>query len=143
MEQEQEIQKYWKWVDALITSMEVSQRSGGPDALWKHVGYKQFAQTYNNLVRQIASKVELPPFIGTYDLDNIKGWGDTMVPMQKQIFDSVHANASILRAYLRSISGVDTDELSSLRDFLQARLRSAVFEKPTKEREIQNALEQL
>lgn len=49
----------------------------------------------------------------------------------------------MLRAYLRSISGVDTDESQSLQDFLRARLRSAVFEQAQREREVQNAVEQL
>jgi hypothetical protein len=123
--------------------MEVCIRSEDPGNVWKYGGYKQFARKYNDLVNQIATEIELPPMLDCYNLDKIPGSTQTIALQQKEIFESVHANASMLRAYLRSISGVNSDELRSVQDFLQARLRSAVFEKPAREVEVQNALEQL
>ena len=71
------------------------------------------------------------------------GLADTLAIQQKQYFEAVHANASVLKAYLESQLGVVDDETIGLRDFLQARLRSAIFRPPEKERDIQDAVEQL
>ena len=68
---------------------------------------------------------------------------DTTHPQQKQLFDSVYANVSMLRAVLEGKIGVVEDQTSALRDFFQARLRSAIFRVPELEREIQDAVEQL
>jgi hypothetical protein len=138
----QNTRMYWQWVDALVTSMETAVHSD-PNNIWKYSGYKQFPRKYNELVSYLNSKIKLPPIIDLYNLDNIAGEGDTVVGQQISIFNSVHANACVLRAYLRGISGVDTDETQSLVDFLRARLRSAIFERPSREKEIQNAIEQL
>jgi len=124
-------------------SMETSLRSEDPANAWKYGGYKQFARKYNDLVKHIGAKVELPPILDLFDIEKMPGPADTIGLQQKAYFEAVHANASMLRAFLRGISGVDVDELRALQDFTQGCLRSAIFEKPEKEREVQNALEQL
>jgi hypothetical protein len=68
---------------------------------------------------------------------------DTIAAQQKEVFESVHANLSILRAFLESRLGVSTDKVRSLTDFFQSNLRRAIFNEPQKEVEVQNALEQL
>ena len=78
-----------------------------------------------------------------FDVEKIPGGGSTLAFQQKEIFESVFANASILKGILESKIGVVEDEISALQDFFQARLRSAVFVSPNKERDIQNAVEQL
>jgi len=143
MNSESDVRQYWLWADALVTSMEVCLRSDDPSNVWKYGAYKEFARKFNDLVDQIATKIDLPPIFDRYDLDKIPSSMNTIALQQKVVFESVHANASMLRAYLRSISGVNSDELRSLQDFLQARLRSVVFETPAREIEVQNALEQL
>ena len=54
-----------------------------------------------------------------------------------------YANVCLLRSVLEKQAGHIEDEFSALRDFLQSRLRSAIFEPPTSEKEVQNAVEQL
>ena len=78
-----------------------------------------------------------------YDLDQMPGCGDTVAPQQKNFFESVHANVSVLKALLEGKLGMIDDEITALRDFLQARLRSAVLRPPDKERDVQDAIEQV
>ena len=54
-----------------------------------------------------------------------------------------HTNASVLKGYLEGQLGVIEDEISGLRDFILARLRSAILRPPERERDVQDALEQL
>jgi hypothetical protein len=71
------------------------------------------------------------------------GIGDTVAVQQKEFFEAVHANASILKGILENEIGIVQDEIAGIKDFLQARLRSAMFEAPEKERTVQDAIEQL
>jgi len=142
-ENKEALREYVKWADALQRTMEISLRSSDPTSLWKYTSYKQFARKYNDLVKEIATKVSLPPILDLFDLDKIPGPGDTLPMQQQEIFEAVHANVSLLRAMLESQLGVVEDETAALRDFLSARLRSAIFRRPEKERDVQDALEQL
>jgi hypothetical protein len=109
----------------------------------KHGGYKQFARKYTQIVQEVAKTQPLPPILDVFDLGKIPGGGDTIAYQQKEIFESVHANASLLTSYLEGQLGVVEDQIVALRDFVQARLRSAVFRPPEKEREVQDVIEQL
>jgi hypothetical protein len=137
------LRKYLRWTYALLRSMEVSLRGEDPANVWKYGGYKQFARKYNQIVTEISKNVQLPPILDLFDLDKIGGGGDTLAFQQKEVFEAVHANASVLKGFLESELGVVEDETAALRDFFQARLRSAIFRPPEKEREIQDAVEQL
>ena len=59
----------------------------------------------------------------------------------KEFFDGIHANLSILVAYLENLLGVKANEIRSLADFLQARLRAGMLRQPEKELDVQDALE--
>jgi REase_DpnII-MboI len=136
------LQEYLLWVVALQRSMEAAL-VGDPSNIWKHGGYKQFAHKYNQLLAEIGRNIPLPPILDMYNLDVIPGIGDTVAVQQKEIFESVHANVSILRAFLEGKAGTVENETVALRDFFQAKLRSAVFRPPDLEREVQDAIEQL
>ena len=66
-----------------------------------------------------------------------------MAFQQKEIFEGVHANVSLLKSFLENKIGVIEDETAAIRDFFQAKLRSAIFRTPESEREVQDAVEQL
>lgn len=84
-----------------------------------------------------------PRILDLYDLDKIPGAGKTLVYQQKEIFQGVHTNVSLLKGISENRLGVIEDETVALRDFFQARLRSAVLQIPQSEREVQDAVEQL
>ena len=137
-----QLREYIRWTDALLRSMETVLQKD-PANVWKHAGYKQFARKHNQIVAEVSRNLSIPPIIDQFDLERMPGIADTLAIQQKQYFETVHANASVLKAYLESQLGVVDDETVALRDFLQARLRSAIFRPPEKERDIQDAVEQL
>ncbi len=123
--------------------MEVALRGEDPSNVWKHGGYKQFARKYSQILAEVVANVPLPPILDQYDLEKIRGGGDTLAFQQKEIFEGVYANVSLLRSLLEGKIGVVENETVALRDFFQSRLRSAIFRSPESEREVQDALEQL
>ncbi len=142
-DQKQLAKQYANWVDALMVAMEASLRAEDPSNVWKHGGYKQYARRYEALLTHITANLQLPPLFDRYNLDAIRGGGDTVAFQQKEIFENVYANAAVLRAHLRALAGVEEDERRALEEFIQARLRAAMFEAPSHERDVQNALESL
>lgn len=138
-----QLREYLRWTDALLRSMELAVRSEDSNYIWKHFSFKQFARKYNQIVTEVAKSVPLPPIIDLYNLDAMLGPNDTTAPDQKAKFEGVHANVAILKSFLEGRIGVVEDETVALRDFFQARLRSAIFRVPEKEREVQDAIEQL
>ena len=63
--------------------------------------------------------------------------------LQKELFDSVHANVSILKAYLESKLDFKTNEVANLTNFFGVALRKAILTTPEKEIDVQNAVELL
>lgn len=137
------LREFLKWADALQRSMETSLRSSDPTNVWKYGGFKQYARKYNGLIEEIGKSVRLPPIFDLYDLERMRDFADTLAIEQQGLFESVHANVSLLKAFLEGRVGVVEDATAALRDFLAARLRSAIFRPPDKERDVQDAIEQL
>jgi len=135
--------QYLKATDALIRAMDAAVRADGPEGIWKHAGYKQFARKYNDLHDLVTKAVVLPPLLDVYKLENIRGNADTLPFQRKEIFDSVYANLLLLRGLLENQLGVVESEIESLRDFFQARLRAAVLHEPEREGSVQDAVETL
>lgn len=127
--------------EALLDSMTSSVRSD--DSVWKYGGYKIFMRKYNQLAQAVAKIVPVDAVVDLYDLDRVPGGGDTVAFQQKEFFDSVFTNLSILKSFLENKIGVKTDRILSLTDFFQANLRRALFSRPEREVEVQNAVEQL
>ncbi len=90
----------------------------------------------NDLVKQAAPLLLNATILDSFALDKIKGIGDTT-------FDTVYANAALLKSLLEGAIGYAEDQTQSLKDFIQADLRRAVFTPPDKEAEIQNGIESL
>ena len=138
-----ELREFLQWTVALQRAMESSIRLDNPENVWKYSGFRDFARKYQQLLETIAKQVPLPPVLDSYNMEKMPGFGDTVHPQQKQLFDGVYANVSILRAVLEGKIGVVEDATAALTDFFQARLRSAIFRAPDLEREVQDAVEQL
>lgn len=138
-----QIRQYLKFTDALMRAMDISVRVDDPHGLLKHVGFKEFARKYNDLVTLISKEMSLPPILDLYDLEAIRGNANTLLSQRKEIFDSVYANLSLLKSILENELGVIDDETEAIRDFFQARLRSAVLHQPQKELDVQDAIETL
>lgn len=111
--------------------------------VWKYAGFKTYMRSYNALVQSVASKVTVPSFLFGYNIDLVPGIGDTVGMQQQEYFQGVHANLSILLAFLESKLDLKADEIANLSNFFQINLRKAVFTEPKLESEVQNSLEQL
>jgi hypothetical protein len=129
-------------VTALKRSMELALTSD-PSAVWKHAAYKQYMRKYNEVVTYIKTFATIAVPVDLYNLSNVPGSGDTVMPVQKELFESVHANLSILEAYLSTKTALQEEKVENLRHFLEANLRKAIFDIPELERDVQNAVEQL
>ena len=129
-------------VTALKTSMEHALRSD-PNAMWRHAAYRDYMRKYNDVVAYVRTLTPITAPIDVYNLDNVRHWGDTVMPQQKQLFESVHANLAILEAWLIARADLPAEKAESLKNFFEANLRRAIFDVPAQEREVQNAVEQL
>jgi hypothetical protein len=138
-----EFREYLHWVRSLRRSMEQSVRNDDPADVWKYSTYKQYARKYNQVVEAVSKRVHLPPVLDYFNVEEMKGPTSTIAMQQKDVFQAVHANLSVLEAFLESRLGFIEDEIDALRNFLQSRMRAALFEKPTAEKEVQDALERL
>lgn len=123
--------------------MEEMLRGDDPSNVWKYSGFAQFARKYNQILDHVAKRVALPPILDKYNLEKMPTAMNTVAMQQKVLFESVYANVCLLRSTLEGKVGVVQSEIASLRDFFQARLRSAVFRTPDQERDVQDAVEQL
>lgn len=129
-------------VTALKSSMEHALRSD-PNAVWRHTTYRQYMRKYNDVVDYVRTLCPISAPIDVYNLDKVPRSSDTVMPMQKELFESVHANLSILEAWLSTRVDLPAEKAESLKNFFEANLRRAIFAVPTQEREVQNAIEQL
>jgi REase_DpnII-MboI len=123
--------------------MESSIRVENPANVWKYSGFRDFARKYTQLLQTIVQQVSLPPILDSYNTEQMPSFGNSVASRQKQIFDGVYANVSMLRAILEGKIGIVEDATTALSDFFQARLRSAIFQLPDLEREVQDAVEGL
>lgn len=129
-------------VIALKSSMEHALRSD-PNAVWRHTTYRQYMRKYNDVVGYVRTLCPITAPIDIYDLDKVPHSSNTVMPVQKELFESVHANLSILEAWLSTRVDLPAEKAESLKNFFEANLRRAIFATPTQEREVQNAIEQL
>jgi hypothetical protein len=127
---------------ALREAMDESVRSD-PNNVWKYAGYKTFARKYNELAHAAINALKGRRDLQAFDVATMPGPGNMPAVGQKNIFESVRAELTVLTAYLENISGAREDEVDDLANFLQAKLRSAVFAAPADERQIQDCIEQL
>ncbi len=128
---------------ALKDSMEKSLASTSKDNVWKYASFKSYMSTYQSIVAQVSTIINITAPIGVWDLQKIRGSHDTTTIQQQEFFESVYANLNILISFIEHSIDLKGDEIRSLCDFFQANLRRAVFVEPDKEKEIQDVVEQL
>ena len=142
--QRDQLKEFLHIANALLESMNTSLRTNSDDNnLWKYSGFWQYARKYNQLVQAVSQVIQIETIVDLFDMKKLPSEGDTVPFQQKAFFESVHANLSILKAYLEIRLDIKADEISNLTNFLQVNLRKAVFNEPEKETDVQNAIEQL
>ena len=134
--------EYLAVATALLDSMNTALQADS-ESQWKHAGFKTYIRKYNQLVEAVSKIAPVDSIVDYYDIERVPGSHDSTIIQQKELFDSAHANISILKSFLEVKIGVKEDRIQSLTDFFQANLRKAIFSKPDREVEVQNAVEQL
>lgn len=110
----------------------------------RYSAFKTYAEEYTNLVYQIGKIIDVSSEnLKVYNIDNMKGWANSVWPYQKDIIESVVVYTDILISLLENEVDFVNDEYSNLENFLKTKLRTVMFEQPTKEKDVQNAIEML
>jgi hypothetical protein len=139
---EHKLHEYLLYADALLKSMKESV-GRDPSGPWKFISFRTYMRKYNDLVTMVSKEIQVDTILSYFDTDKIGYEFNTAGVQQQTFFEAVFANLSILKAFLESKLNVVQDEIRNLKDFFQSNLRKAIFDVPTHEIEIQNAIEQL
>lgn len=137
------LKEYLSFTNALLDSMDQSLKASSESDVWKHSSYQTYMRKYNSLVKEVAAVTSGTAMLDLYNLDKVPSMGNTIAIQQKGYFDSVHSNLSILKAFLENKIGLKEDKTLQFKDFLQANLRRAMFDRPDKEVQVQDVVEQL
>lgn len=137
------LQEYLSFTNALLDSMNQSLKASSESDVWKYSSYQTYMRKYNSLVKEVAAVTSGTALLDLYNLDKVPSMGNTLAIQQKGYFDSVHSNLSILKAFLENKTGLKEDKMLQIKDFLQANLRRAIFDRPDKEAQVQDVVEQL
>lgn len=110
----------------------------------RYASFKTYATQYNILTNSACKLLGITnASFNIYDCEKLPSWGNSVWPIQLQVIESVLLNTETMIAYLEAETEFSDDEFDNLESFLKTKLRSVVFAKPTKEIEIQNAVESL
>ena len=110
----------------------------------RYASFKAYVEEYDYLAKRVIEIVGVKnERILSFDVKNMKDWGDTLWPQQKSIIDRVLLYDDTLIALLEKEVGFVEDEFTTLESFIHNKLRTVVFEAPDKEISVQNALETL
>jgi hypothetical protein len=127
---------------ALKTAM-TNSVSNDPQNVWKYSSYMDFMRKYNTLAKEVCHIIKVNTLLDLYNLEKIPDSFNTTGIQQKQFYDSVYSNLTILESLLLNNTDFKEDEIKNIKYFLQSNLRKVIFEEPSKETEVQNGVEQL
>jgi len=97
---------------------------------------------YNDLADRAQKVIKFGSFY-KLNTDDMKSWADTVWPITKSILESVLVSTCMLITTLESNIDFVEVEVDNIENFIKTKLRSVIFDVPTKEKEIQNGLETL
>lgn len=109
----------------------------------KYTSFKDMASMYNDYAKAASKILKLNSIIYTFKIDEMQSWSSTVWPEQKRIMEEVLVATRTLLASLEGNLDYIDDEFDNTVNFINSRLRSVIFKKPEKEKEIQDALESL
>lgn len=128
-------------VDALRRAMEAVMNGTTPDH-GKWSAFKSYARAYCSFAKQYML-ITSDRSLQMYNLDAMRSSADTVWPVQKEIFDMIYADTLLLSGLLSQYDRGEAASISEIQDLLSANLRRAIFTRPEKELDVQNAIEAL
>ena len=138
---EAEKRKLLRQAESLQDAMLTIYKDNNAKMPLRFSSFRTFVRKYNMLVEKFSTELGNNEGLDYYNIDKIGNSHNTTGTRQKELFDSVLANLKLLIATLKDHLGVSENQLSNIRDFLQARLRTAFHQEPGSEKEVQNAIE--
>ena len=140
---DKQLQLHLKMARTLLDAMGQALRESNPEDVWRYSTYWGFADRYVALCRAVADSNLFDGQIRSYDMEAMPRPGDAIAAQQQTMFENTRADLRILIATLEGQLGSHESEASEIAMFLSGTLRRAIFDLPTKEREVQDALESL
>ncbi|MCM3172891.1 hypothetical protein [Paenibacillus sp. MER 99-2] len=108
----------------------------------KYTSFKSMAHIYNDIATRSATVMKIGNFY-KMNTEEMKGWADTLWPTAKSILETVLISTRILISSLESNIDFVEEEVDNIESFIKTKLRSVLYEIPQKEKEVQNAIENL
>lgn len=110
----------------------------------RYVSFRTYAGQFDNLADNVCEVLNIDRrSFAHYNYDKLSSWGDTLWPQQRLIMESVLMSTDMLLSYLQAETEFSDDEFGNLENFFKTKLRSSIFSKPQKEKEVQDAIETL
>lgn len=111
----------------------------------RYTAYKIYIEQYEQLSKSAECVLMMPEGIrfGHYDVKKIKGQFDTVWPLQKELMESVKINIDDVILMLESETSFVDENYDNLASFIECNLRKVIHAKPSKEKEVQDAVENL
>lgn len=131
-----QIKAFENTVEAIINNKEAAEHS-------RYISYRDMAKMYNDLVELVKQKMKVSGMFYTFNIENMATCHNTLWGDQKRILEQVLISSKMLYSILEGNTDFVDDEFNNLENFIQSKLRTVIFEMPTKELEIQNAIESL
>lgn len=146
---EQDLLDLLQMAKALLRSMDtvISRATNKQEQTWHFTSYGVYAQHCKMLMEKAGQLGVLDMgVIGVFDLEKMRGIGDTVHIQQDQYFHGIHGSLSMLCAVMESRLGLTklSDDLRDLQGFLATKLRPAMLGgNPENEKQVQDTLEQI
>ena len=109
----------------------------------RYASFRDVAQIYNDFVDRVKTVIKVSTMMYTFDMSKLRSFGDTLWPEQKRVMEQALLSTRMLLSALEASIDFVNDEYDNLSDFILTRLRSAMFQQPEKEIDVQNAIESL
>lgn len=138
------MQAIYKRAVAMKTAMEATLNATTPDTA-KWGAALSYASSYNNLAKAYHHYGEIsepsPRLLKIYDQKKLHSINGLDWHLLKKIFDTVYMDVLTLNELLAEYATIDISEFLEIEDFVKMNLRRAIFEKPTKEVQVQDTVE--
>lgn len=118
-------------------------KSTNTQEIGRYSSFKEMAIVYNDLADETRKVLETSIMFYKFNIEMIPTWGDSLWPTQKKILEQVFLMSKLLLSSLEENVDFVDDEFDNIENFLSSRIRSVVYQKPEKEKEVQNAIESL
>lgn len=116
----------------------------GTEAHSRYVNFRTYAEMFNNIAREAEEVLGIPKnSFAAFLTPKMKSYMDTLWGTQKQVMEEVALQTGMLLTYLESATDFVEDEFDNFANFIRSKLRASIFAAPTKEVEVQNAIEAL